>query len=109
MPAEKINKYNLNQSQKLNKYNLNQSQKLQMWPLFGNHQKQVERIQKHFITCNLKVKTTFLYEILLVEVGSYPLEVVTLVQMISSGNTSLAQVDHRGKNCEAEKHMDEAK
>ena len=45
--------------------------------------RQVERIQKHFITCNLKVKTTVPYEILLAEVGSFPLEVVALVRILS--------------------------
>ena len=33
--------------------------------------RQVERIQKHFITCNLKVKTTVSYEILLAEILWY--------------------------------------
>ena len=45
--------------------------------------RQVERIQKHFITCNLKVKIMVPYEILLAEVGSFPLEAVALVQMLS--------------------------
>ena len=45
--------------------------------------RQVERFQKHFITCNLKVKSTVPYEILLAEVGSFPLEAVALVRMLS--------------------------
>ena len=46
--------------------------------------RQVERIQKYFITCNLKVNSTVPYEILLAEVGSFPLEVIALVWMLSS-------------------------
>jgi hypothetical protein len=56
---------------------------------------QVERIQKHFITCNFKVKTMVPYEILLAEVGSFPLEAVALVQMLSYLKNTQGLETHR--------------
>ena len=51
--------------------------------MFEQKWRQVERIQKYFITCNLKVKSTVLYEILLAEVGSFLLEAIALVWVLS--------------------------
>jgi hypothetical protein len=45
--------------------------------------RQLERIQKQLITSNLKVKATVLYEILLAEIGSYPLEATMITKLIS--------------------------
>lgn len=45
--------------------------------------RQIERIQKHLITSNLKVKAMVPYEILLAEVGAFPLEASAIIRLIS--------------------------
>lgn len=45
--------------------------------------RQLERIQKHMITCNLKLKTTVPYEIILAESGTFPLEASTISRLLN--------------------------
>jgi hypothetical protein len=65
--------------------------------------RQLERIQKQLITCNLKVKATVPYEILFAETSTFSLEATTITKLISylkkvenMDNQHLAQVSYGG-------------
>lgn len=45
--------------------------------------RQLERIQKHLMTSNLKVKTSVPYDILLAEASTFPLEASSIIRLIS--------------------------
>ena len=45
--------------------------------------RQLEIIQKKLINNNIKVRATVLYEIILVEVGTFPLETISITKLIS--------------------------
>ena len=50
----------------------------------SNHKwRQIERIQKHFITTNLKIKSIVPYKIILAEAGMFPVEASTIVRLLS--------------------------
>ena len=45
--------------------------------------KQIERIQKYWITFKFKIKNTVSYDIMLSEVGATPIEAIAMVRLIS--------------------------
>jgi hypothetical protein len=63
----------------------------------------IEKIQKQLITINLKVKSLVQYEIILVEIGTFPLEMTMIIKLISY----LKKVENMDNQCWPKLSMEE--